>query len=64
LFTIGRNTHALLAIAAWQGRGEPAALGMSAVGLSGAIALAGVVWWAAGGLARRRAQANALIERH
>jgi len=44
---------ALLAIAAWEGRGEPAALGLSAVGLSGAVAAVGPVWWMAH--ARRRA---------
>lgn len=37
---------ALLAVAAWQARGEPGALGMSGAGLSGAVAVVGVAWWA------------------
>jgi amino acid transporter len=48
---------ALIAVAAWKGRGEPAALGMTALELSGVIAAVGVAWWAAARVARRRAPA-------
>jgi len=44
---------ALLALAAWQARGEPAIAGMSAFGLSTAIAVVGIAWWAALRLFRR-----------
>jgi amino acid transporter len=44
---------ALLALAAWVGRDEPAALGLSAVGLSAAIAGVGVGWWLVRALASR-----------
>ncbi len=43
---------ALLALAAWQARREPGALGMSGVGLSGVVALVGVAWWAVRTLSR------------
>ena len=36
---------ALLALAAWVGRSEPGALGLSALGLSAAVAAVGVLWW-------------------
>jgi len=48
---------ALLAIAAWQGRDEPGALGMSAVGLSAIVAAVGPAWWAADRVLRRRGAA-------
>jgi amino acid transporter len=49
---------ALIAVAAWKGRGEPAALGMSALGLSAAAAVVGLAWWAvARGLRRPSAAA-------
>jgi len=42
---------ALLVYAAWIGRNEPGPLGLSAVALTGLIALAGPVWWALGWMA-------------
>jgi amino acid transporter len=54
---------ALLAVAAWKGRDEPAALGMTAVGLSLAVAAVGPVWWAARRFLRWRAGAAAATER-
>jgi amino acid transporter len=47
---------ALLALATWEGRAEPGALGMSAVGLSAAVAAVGAVWWMAERLLRWRGQ--------
>ncbi|HET9597833.1 MAG TPA: hypothetical protein VFP65_19755, partial [Anaeromyxobacteraceae bacterium] len=44
---------ALLALAAWVGRGEPGALGLSAAELAGAIAAVGVGWWLVRGAALR-----------
>jgi amino acid transporter len=38
---------ALLALAAWAGRAEPGALGLTAAGLAVAIAALGVAWWGA-----------------
>ncbi len=35
----------LLAVAAWQGRNEPGALGLSSLGLGAAIAAVGPAWW-------------------
>ena len=35
----------LLALAAWEGRREPGALGLSAVQLGAAVASVGVAWW-------------------
>jgi amino acid transporter len=42
---------ALLLLAAWIGRGEPGPLGLSAVALTGLIALVGPVWWLLGWMA-------------
>jgi amino acid transporter len=47
---------ALLAMAAWQGRDEPGALGMSALGLSAAMAAIGPIWWAGERVLRRRGE--------
>jgi amino acid transporter len=49
---------ALLASAAWLGRDEPGALGLSAPGLAAAVAAAGPAWWAAARLLRRAAPAE------
>jgi amino acid transporter len=48
---------ALLALAAWQGRAEPGALGLTAAGLSAAIAAVGPLWWGAERIVRRRRMA-------
>jgi amino acid transporter len=42
---LGAPPTLLLALAAWQGRREPGALGLSAVQLAAAVASIGVVWW-------------------
>ena len=36
---------ALLGFAAWQGRAEPGALGLSAAGLTALVAAVGPLWW-------------------
>jgi amino acid transporter len=45
---------ALLGVAAWRGRAEPALLGLSAVGLTLLIASIGPLWWGVVNGARRR----------
>jgi hypothetical protein len=44
---------ALLALAAWMARAEPAALGMSALELTGLVVAAGFTWQLAAGRAGR-----------
>jgi len=44
---------ALLALAGWQGRAEPGALGLSAVGVAALVASAGPVWYAMRSRSRR-----------
>ena len=44
---------ALLGLAAWVGRDEPGPLGLSAVALTGVIALVGPVWWVVGKVSSR-----------
>jgi amino acid transporter len=43
---LGAPPALLLALAAWEGRREPGALGMSAVEVGAAVASVGLLWWA------------------